>query len=90
LAAPVTRPGDLWLLGEHRIVCGDALVAESYQQVLGAERADMLFADPPYNLLIGGHVSGLGAVKHTNFAMASGELSSSFHRPCLRGQLPIG
>ncbi len=37
-AAPVTRPGDLWLLGEHRIVCGDALVAESYQQVLGAER----------------------------------------------------
>jgi DNA modification methylase len=56
LAAPVTRPGDLWLLGEHRIVCGDALVAESYQQVLGAERADMLFADPPYNLLIDGHV----------------------------------
>ena len=36
-AAPVTRPGDLWLLGEHRIVCGDALVAESYQQVLGAD-----------------------------------------------------
>jgi DNA modification methylase len=86
-AAPVTRPGDLWLLGEHRIVCGDALVAESYQQVLGAERVDMLFADPPYNLSIDGHVSGLGAVKHTNFAMASGELSSAEFLVFLRTSL---
>jgi hypothetical protein len=46
-AVPVSRPGDLWLLGEHRILCGDALVAESYRQVLGSESADMLFADPP-------------------------------------------
>jgi DNA modification methylase len=86
-AAPVTRTGDLWLLGDHRILCGDALVAESYQQVLGAERADMLFADPPYNVAIPGHVSGLGAVKHKNFAMASGELSSAEFLAFLRTTL---
>ena len=74
-AAPVTRLGDLWVLGEHRLFCGDALQAENYARLLGAEKADMLFADPPYNVAIDGHASGLGAVKHTDFAMASGELS---------------
>jgi DNA modification methylase len=86
-AAPVSRPGDLWLLGEHRILCGDALVAASYQQVLGAESADMVFTDPPYNVAIPGHVSGLGAVKHKNFAMASGELSSAEFLAFLRTSL---
>jgi hypothetical protein len=75
--SPVTRPGDLRLLGEHRILCGDALAAESYRKVLGAESADMVFSDPPYNVAIPGHVSGLGAVRHKNFAMASGELTSA-------------
>jgi DNA modification methylase len=75
-ATPVTRPGDLWVLGEHHLLCGDALRAESYARVMGADKAQMMFADPPYNLPIEGHVSGLGAVKHTDFAMASGELSS--------------
>ena len=73
--APITRPGDLWILGEHRLLCGDALHAESYARVLGADKAEMVFADPPYNVPIAGHVSGLGAVKHADFAMASGELS---------------
>jgi DNA modification methylase len=74
-STPVTRLGDLWHLGEHRVFCGDALQAESYARVLGTEKAEMSFADPPYNVAIGGHVSGLGAVKHGDFAMASGELS---------------
>ena len=74
--APVCRLGDLWVLGEHRLFCGDALQAESYARVLGTEQADMMFADPPYNVPIAGHASGLGAVKHSDFAMASGELSS--------------
>jgi 16S rRNA G966 N2-methylase RsmD len=74
--APVTRLGDLWVLGEHRLLCGDALQADSYARVLGTDRAQMMFADPPYNLPIAGHVSGLGAVKHADFAMASGEFSS--------------
>jgi DNA modification methylase len=72
---PVTRLSDLWLLGDHRLLCGDALDAESYARVLDSIHADMVFADPPYNVPIDGHVSGLGLVKHGNFAMASGELS---------------
>jgi hypothetical protein len=73
---PVTQLGDLWLLGDHCLLCGDALQADSYARVLGTDRAQMLFADPPYNLPIEGHVSGLGAVQHKDFAMASGELAS--------------
>ena len=77
---PVTCVGDLWALGEHRLLCGDALRSESYARVLGTDKADMMFADPPYNVPVDGHVSGLGAIKHTNFAMASGELSpAEFH-----------
>ena len=72
---PVTRVGDLWVLGEHRLLCGDALSSESYARVLGTDKADMMFADPPYNVPVDGHVSGLGAIKHPDFAMASGELS---------------
>ncbi len=74
-ATPVTRPGDMWVLGEHRVLCGDALQPESYARLLGTEKAEMVFADPPYNVAIDGHASGLGAVKHADFAMASGELS---------------
>jgi DNA modification methylase len=74
-ATPVTLIGDLWALGEHRLLCGDALHAETYSHLLGTDKVQMMFADPPYNVPIQGHVSGLGKVKHGNFAMASGELS---------------
>jgi DNA modification methylase len=76
-AIPVTHPGDLWMLGDHRLLCGNALDADSYDRLLGTDKVDMMFADPPYNVPIEGHVSGLGAVKHADFAMASGELSSA-------------
>jgi DNA modification methylase len=46
----VTRPGDLWLLGEHRLLCGDATVREDVERVLGSQLADMTFTDPPYNV----------------------------------------
>ncbi len=52
-AAPevaVSRPGDIWVLGEHRLLCGDATVAESYERLLQGEPADMVFTDPPYNV----------------------------------------
>src|SRR5262249_29156908 len=75
--APVTRPGDLWIAGDHRCLCGDALQTGSYARVLGDEKADMVFTDPPYNVAIDGHASGLGAAKHADFAMACGELSSA-------------
>jgi len=47
---PVSRPGDVWLLGGHRLLCGDATVAASYKQLLGEAMVDMVFTDPPYNV----------------------------------------
>jgi DNA modification methylase len=75
--APVTRPGDTWILGDHRLYCGNALDTKSYDHVLGDQRASMVFTDPPYNVEIDGHVSGLGRNKHAEFEMASGEMSSA-------------
>jgi len=74
---PVSRVGDLWLLGRHRLFCGDALEAASYEAVLGGAKAQAVFTDPPYNVRIDGHVCGKGAIKHDEFAMASGEMSDS-------------
>jgi DNA modification methylase len=71
----VSVPGDTWLLGPHRVYCGDALNSESYCQLLGNEKAQMAFADPPYNVRVNGHVSGLGKRRHREFAMASGEMT---------------
>ena len=68
-----TRAGDLWQLGKHRLLCGDARSSADLTRLLGDERADMMFADPPYNLKIG-KVVGRGARKHREFAMASGEM----------------
>jgi len=47
---PVSRPGDVWLLGGHRLLCSDSTVAESYDRVLDGEPVDMVFTDPPYNV----------------------------------------
>jgi DNA modification methylase len=73
----VTRPGDLWQLGRHLLLCGDARDEKSYQQLLGNSHADMMFTDPPYNVPIEGHVSGAGRIKHRDFVSASGELSKA-------------
>jgi DNA modification methylase len=72
---PVSKVGDLWELGPHRVICGDALKAETYATLLGEERARMVFTDPPYNVPIDGHVGGSGAIKHREFLMAAGEMS---------------
>jgi DNA modification methylase len=71
------RPGDIWELGSHRLLCGNALDADAYERLLGDELAQMIFTDPPYNVEIAGNVSGLGKVKHGEFAMASGEMSNA-------------
>jgi DNA modification methylase len=76
---PSTEPaisvaGDLWFLGPHRLYCGNALDAEVYA-LMGVEKAAAVFTDPPYNVKIDGHVSGLGRVTHREFAMASGEMT---------------
>lgn len=71
----VTREGDVWGLDHHRVYCGSALKAESYFILMNERRADCVFADPPYNVPIAGHASGLGQVQHSDFVMASGEMS---------------
>ena len=71
----VTRSGDVWQIGRHRLICGDALAPETYTQLLAGEQTQMIFTDPPYNVKIDGHVSGLGAAKHREFAFASGEMT---------------
>lgn len=73
----VTRPGDIWQIGRHRLICGDALDPEIYTHLLADEKAQMVFTDPPYNVKIYGHVSGLGSAKHREFAFASGEMSEN-------------
>ena len=74
-ALAVTRPGDLWLLERHRLLCADAQDPASYERLLQGALASVVFSDPPYNVPIQGHVSGKGAIVHREFAMASGELS---------------
>jgi DNA modification methylase len=76
VTTPVSRPGDLWLLGEHRVLCGSALDITALEKLVGDERAAMVFTDPPYNVPIDGHVSGLGKIRHRSFAMAAGGMSA--------------
>ncbi len=67
---PLCRPGDLWRLGPHRLICGDSLDPLVVDALMDGEAAEMVFTDPPYNVPIAGHVSGKGAIKHREFAMA--------------------
>jgi DNA modification methylase len=71
----VSRAGDLWLLGRHRLYCGNALDPHAYDVVMDGQRAALVFTDAPYNVPIDGHASGLGAIRHRDFVMASGEMS---------------
>lgn len=80
----VSRPGDLWLLGKHRILCGDARDAAVFEMLLGSERVDMMFADPPYNVPIVGHARGRGRKRHADFVMACGEMSEQQFTAFLR------
>jgi DNA modification methylase len=73
---PVSKPGDLWLLGRHRVLCGNALEVPSYRELMAGRKAALVFTDPPYNVPIEGHVSGLGQFHHRDFAMACGEMSA--------------
>jgi DNA modification methylase len=74
---PLSKIGDLWMLGNHRVLCSSALDAAAFAALMGEERAATVFTDPPYNVPIDGHASGLGAIHHRPFAMASGEMSRS-------------
>ena len=79
----VTRSGDLWILGQHRVLCGDALDATSYLRVLDGAAPRMVFTDPPYNVHVQGHVRCTRSSAHREFAMASGEMSEAEFRSFL-------
>jgi hypothetical protein len=72
----VSQPGDLWILGRHRVYCGNSLNAHSYSTLMSSQRAAMVFSDPPYNLDMN-EVIGLGAIQHPNFKMAAGEMTEA-------------
>ena len=69
------RPGEVWRLGAHRLICGNALDPGVVATLMEGEQARMVFTDPPYNVPIDGHAGGLGKIKHREFAVASGEMS---------------
>jgi DNA modification methylase len=74
---PVAERGDLWLLGKHRMICGNSLREDTYRTLMGSRRAAVVFTDPPFNVKIDGHATGNGAIRHREFAMASGEMSEA-------------
>ena len=79
---PATEPavsqcGDLWRLGNHRLLCGNALNDSSYTELLEGSKANLIITDPPYNVTIDGHVGGLGQIHHQVFAMGCGEMNEA-------------
>jgi DNA modification methylase len=73
----VSQIGDIWKLGKHRVLCGDALNGRSYSELMQGHRAAAVFTDPPYNDPIDGYVAGFGKIHPREFAMASGEMSEA-------------
>lgn len=73
----VSKPQDVWLLGKHRIICGNSLEESTYEKLFEEKKADMTLNDNPYNVQINGHVCNKGKIKHKEFAMCSGEMSKS-------------
>lgn len=68
------KNGDIWQLGRHFLICGDALKSETYAKLLGNNRAQMILTDPPFNDSVA-DIGSMGKIKHDEFAMASGEMS---------------
>ena len=72
---PVSEVGDLWLLGDHRLACGDATKSEVVGRLMNGVEARTVFTDPPYNVPVAGHITSGG--QHGEFVMASGEMSDT-------------
>ncbi|WP_179187171.1 DNA modification methylase [Sphingomonas sp. TZW2008] len=77
----VTRAGDLWILGDHRLLCGDAREATNYDVLMPGEQAQLILTDPPYNIA----VSDIVSTQHAEFAFASGEMSDDEFAAFLTG-----
>lgn len=87
LGPAITQPGEIWRLGAHRLICGDARDPQALTKLLGEDEVDLIFTDPPYNVAVDGHVGGLGKVKHREFAFAAGEMSPEEFTTFLREAL---
>ncbi|KQZ22772.1 hypothetical protein ASD50_21170 [Mesorhizobium sp. Root552] len=74
---PIAQPGDIWICGDHRLACGDFRDEALQGRLFAGDSAQLCLSDLPYNVPIAGNVSGLGKVKHSEFAMASGEMSEA-------------
>jgi DNA modification methylase len=72
----ITKPGDLWLLGEHRLLCGDATVLADVERVLAGRLADMTFTDPPYNVAYGS--SAKDRMRGSNRKILNDDLGAGF------------
>src|SRR5215831_15613150 len=87
-ASPRTRLGDIWILGEHRVGCGDARDLDFVRRLVGEQAAiDAAFLDPPYNVRISGHANAVG--RHREFAMASAEMDEAEFRAFLKQTLEV-
>jgi DNA modification methylase len=84
----ISKIGDLWELGPHRVLCGDGQSAEAVQRLMGAASATMVITDPPYNLPIK-QVQGRGRIKHADFAQGAGEMSRPEYIDFLRIPLSL-
>jgi DNA modification methylase len=86
---PTTRRGDLWRLGKHRLLCGDAREAADFARLMEGAVAAAVFCDPPYNRR-GSEIGGRGRIRHPGFAFASGEMAPAQFRRFLRETLGNG
>ena len=85
----ITRRGDLWRLGKHRLLCGDAREPKDFDRAMSGASAAAVFCDPPYNLRVRA-IGGRGRVQHSEFAFASGEMSQAQFRNFLSQTLGNG
>lgn len=85
----VTFTGDVWILGRHRLLCGNAKSHSDMAILMQGDVADAIFTDPPYNVKIDGHVSGLGEIRHREFLEASGEMSRDQFTQFLEDSLDV-
>lgn len=84
-----TKRGDIWHLGGHRLLCGEARMSDAEAALFAGQTATMVMTDPPYNVEILGHVGDRGKTKHCKFAFASGEMSDQEFKTFLRESLEI-
>jgi DNA modification methylase len=86
-AQPISRVGDLWVLDQHKLLCGDARDPRAYDRLMESDIARMIFTDPPYNVAVNGHVRKGRGHGHREFVMASGEMTQESFRAFLHSAM---